>query len=217
MNRIRVLLVDDHQLVRAGLRALVQALSDCEVVGEAANGREALQQAKVLRPDVVLMDLLMPELNGLAATRQLTEISPRTKVIALSMNTDAQSVMRALRAGAAGYLSKDVSPVELELAIRAVAEGRTYLSPSVSAHVINGCVENGASPADPLERLTPRQREVLQLIAEGYTSKQIAAKLHISTKTADTHRALLMQELDIHNIAGLVGFAIRAGLVSADG
>ncbi len=215
MSSIRVLLADDHHLVRAGMRVLVQAIPLCEVVCESPNGRHALQQARDLKPDIVLMDLLMPEMNGLEAIREMPQVSPRTKVIALSMNTDAQSVLRALRAGASGYLSKDVSPVELELALRAVASGRTYLSASVSQHVITHCVDGFPAATDPLDRLTPRQREVLQLIAEGCTTKEMARKLQIKIKTVETHRSQLMQELDIHNIAGLVCFAIRTGLVSA--
>lgn len=216
MRTIRVLLVDDHQLVRAGMRALIEPLSGCEVVGEAGDGREALRLAATLQPDVVLMDVLMPELDGVDAAAQVAAVAPNARVLMLSMNAAAEHVLRALQAGAAGYVLKNTSPAELELAIRAVARGETYLSPAVSKHVIEGYVRRADAPVSPLERLTPRQREVLQLIAEGATTKEIARKLKISQKTAETHRAQLMQELDIHEIAGLVRFAIRHGLVSPD-
>lgn len=216
IRSIQVLLADDHHLVRAGLRALVQSLSGFEVVAEAGDGREAVQLVKKLRPDIALMDIMMPELDGLGATALLATASPDTRVVILSMNAGADSVLRAMRAGAAGYLLKDVTPAELELALRSVARGQTYLCAAASRHVIDGYVDKAGSGADPLDRLTPRQREVLQLVAEGCTTKVIASKLKISVKTAETHRAQLMEELDIHEIAGLVRFAIRSGLVSAD-
>ena len=216
MRTTRVLLVDDHQLVRAGMRALIERLSGCEVVGEADDGREALRLAATLQPDVILMDILMPELDGVDAAAQVAVVAPHARVLMLSMNAAAEHVLRALQAGAAGYLLKNISPAELELAIRAVARGETYLSPAVSKYVIEGYLRRADTAVSPLERLTPRQREVLQLIAEGATNKEIARKLNISQKTAETHRAQLMQELDIHEIAGLVRFAIRHGLVSPD-
>jgi DNA-binding NarL/FixJ family response regulator len=215
MRPIRVVLADDHHLVRAGFRALIQSFSGFEVVAEAGDGREALQQVEKCHPDVVLMDIMMPELDGLGAAVQVAAISPGTRVIILSMNAGADSVLGAMRAGAAGYLLKDVSPAELELALRAVARGQTYLCPAASRHVIAGYVHGANSAASPLERLTPRQREVLQLIAQGCTTKEIARKLKIGLKTAETHRSQLMQELDIHDIAGLVRFAIRSGLISS--
>jgi DNA-binding NarL/FixJ family response regulator len=216
MKTTRVLLVDDHQLVRAGMRALIDRLAGFEVVGEAGDGRESLQLAAKLQPDLILMDVLMPELDGVDATARLAAVAPHARVLMLSMNADVQYVLRALQGGAAGYLLKNTGPAELELAMRAVARGETYLSPAVSKHVIDGYVRRADVSADPLDRLTPRQREVLQLIAEGATTKEIARKLNISPKTAETHRAQLMQELDVHEIAGLVRFAIRHGLVSPD-
>jgi len=216
MRPARVLLVDDHGLVRAGLRVLIEKLPGFEIVGEAGDGREALRVAAQLQPDLVLMDVLMPELDGVDAAAQMLAAAPEARVVILSMNAGAEHVLRALQAGAAGYLLKDISPAELELALRAVARGETYLCSAVSRHVIEGCIRRSDAPVRPLDRLTPRQREVLQLIAEGATTKEIARKLKISQKTAETHRAQLMQELDIHDIAGLVRFAIRCGLVSAD-
>ena len=215
MRPIRVVLADDHHLVRAGFRALIQSFSGFEVVAEAGDGREALQQVEKFQPDLVLMDIMMPELDGLGAAVQVAAVSPGTRVIMLSMNAGADSVLGAMRAGAAGYLLKDVSPAELELALRAVARGQTYLCAAASRHVIAGYVHAASSAASPLDRLTPRQREVLQLIAQGCTTKEIARKLKIGVKTAETHRSQLMQELDIHDIAGLVRFAIRSGLISS--
>ena len=216
MRTIRVMLVDDHHLIRAGMRALIENLAGFEVVAEAGDGREALPLVEKFQPDLVLMDVFMPGLGGLDATAQVAAVAPDVRVIMLSMNADAEYVLRSLQAGAAGYLLKNISPAELEMAVRAVARGETYLSSAVSKHVIEGCVRREAVPVNPLDRLTPRQREVLQLIAEGATTKEIARKLDIGQKTAETHRAQLMQELDIHEIAGLVRFAIRHGLVSSD-
>jgi len=214
MRCVRVLLADDHHLVRAGFRALVERIQGFEVVAEAAGGREALELVEKHQPDLVLMDVMMPELDGLGAAAQVAAISPHTRVLILSMNAGAESVLGAMRAGAAGYLLKDVSPAELEQALRAVASGQTYLCPAASRHVIAGYVHGSA--VSPLERLTPRQREVLQLVAQGCTTKEIARRLGIGLKTAETHRAQLMDELDIHEIAGLVRFAIRVGLISCD-
>ena len=216
MRTIRVLLVDDHHVVRAGLRLLIERLSGFEVVAEAGDGREGLQLAEKLQPQLVLMDIDMPEMGGLNAAAQVAAVAPGARVVMLSVQAGPEYVREALHAGAAGYLPKDTSPAELELALRAVARGEKYLSSAVSKHVIEGYVRPGVVPASPLERLTPRQREVLQLIAEGATTKEIARKLNIGLKTAETHRSQLMQELDIHDIAGLTRFAIRYGLVSAD-
>jgi DNA-binding NarL/FixJ family response regulator len=217
MKSIRVLLADDHALVRAGLRALLQHLDGIEVVGEAGDGREVLELCESQRPDVVLMDIMMPELNGLDATARLNTTAPHIRTIVLSMNASEEYVLQALRSGAAGYLLKNISPVELEQAIRVAASGETYLSPAVSKHVIAGYLHRtGGNHLNSLQRLTSRQRETLQLIAEGYTTKLIAQKLKLSVKTIEMHRAQLMQALGIHDIAGLVRYAIRMGVVTAD-
>jgi len=216
MRTIRVLLVDDHQLFREGIRALIEKLSGFEVVAEAGNGREGVQLAEKLQPQLVLMDVMMPELGGLDATAQVAAVAPNARVIMLSMSAGSEYVLRAMQAGAAGYLPKNTGLAELELALRAVARGETYLSSAVSKHVIEGYVRRDAAPVNPLERLTRRQREVLQLIAEGATTKEIARKLRITQKTAETHRSKLMKVLKLQNIAGLTRFAIRHGLVSSD-
>lgn len=216
MGKIRVVLADDHKLFRAGIRALLQTLTDVEIVAEAADGREALQLIEAQRPDVVLMDIMMPKLNGLDAAARVGRTFPRVRVVILSMNADEDSVLKALRAGAAGYLVKSADPAELEVAIRAVARGDKFLSSEVSQCVINACLQRVDREQSSLERLPPRQREVLQMIAEGYTTKEIAAQLSISVKTAEAYRGELMKTLDIHDIASLTRYAIRAGLVSPD-
>ncbi|MCK6483933.1 MAG: response regulator transcription factor [Phycisphaerae bacterium] len=216
MNRIRILLADDHALVRAGIRSLLSDLAGMEVVAEAADGREALQLIERHRPDVVLMDIMMPGLNGLDAAARVAAHHPDTRVIILSMNATEEYVYQALRAGASGYVLKDARPAELEEAVRAVVRGDAYLSSAVSRHVVAAFRQKPNGAARSLDQLTPRQREVLQLIAEGASNKQIAQKLGISVKTAEGHRAQLMQTLNIHDVAGLVRYAIRMGLVSAD-
>jgi DNA-binding NarL/FixJ family response regulator len=214
MSKIRILLADDHSLFRAGIRALLQTLGDMEVVAEANDGREALRLVEVHRPDVVLLDILMPSLNGLDAAARIDRTSSRSRVIVLSMNADADSVLRALRAGAVGYLVKTADPAELEMAIRAVTRGEKFLSSAISEHVVAACLGRLEKELTSLERLTPRQREVLQLVAEGHTTKEIASKLHISVKTAEAYRGELMKALDIHDVASLTRYAIRTGLVS---
>jgi DNA-binding NarL/FixJ family response regulator len=216
MAKVRVLLADDHGLFRAGIRALLRTLDDVAIVGEAADGREALRLIATQHPDVVLMDIMMPGLNGLDAAARIGRAFPRTRVVILSMNSDEDSVLKALRAGAAAYLVKTADPVELELAIRAVARGERFLSAAVSAHVVAACLGRVDKEQTSLDRLTPRQREVLQLIAEGQTTKAIAAQLAISAKTAEAYRSELMKALDIHDIASLTRYAIRTGLVSPD-
>jgi DNA-binding NarL/FixJ family response regulator len=214
---IRVLLADDHALFRAGIRSLLQTLDGIEIVGEASNGPEALDLGKKHRPDVVLMDIMMPQLNGLDATVRLAAIAPQTRTIILSMSASEEYILQALRCGAAGYLLKNISPSELEQAIRAVARGETYLSSAISKHVIAAYLERvGGETIGLFERLTPRQREVLQMVAEGDSTKDIARKLSLSTKTVDMHRSQLMTALDIHDIAGLVRYAIRTGLIMPD-
>jgi DNA-binding NarL/FixJ family response regulator len=223
MNAIRVLIADDHNLVRAGIRSLLETVPEIQVVGEASNGREALQMIEVQKPDVVLMDIAMSELNGLEATSRVAGDFPQVRVIILSMHANEEYVWQALRAGAAGYLLKDAGTSELELAIKAVARGETYLSPPISKQVIADYVqriggegEKGGMPLGEMERLTIRQREILRLIARGHTTQDIAQTLNISVKTVETHRSQLMERLGIHDIAGLVRYAIRVGLINPD-
>lgn len=216
MAKIRVLLADDHKLVRAGIRALLQTVVDVEIVAEAADGREALQLIEAHRPDLTLMDITMPSLNGLDATARIVRAFPHTRVVILSMNADEDSVLKSLRAGAVGYLVKTADPAELGMAVRAVARGERFLSAAVSKHVVAACLNRVDKEQTSLERLAPRQREVLQLIAEGHTTKEIASKLGISVKTTEAYRSDLMKALEIHDIASLTRFAIRSGLVSVD-
>ena len=213
---IRVLLADDHTLVRAGIRSLLENMVGIEVIAEASDGRDALRLVRAHRPDVVLMDIAMPGLNGLEAAARIAKKFPNVRVVILSMHVNEEYVLQALRAGAAGYMVKGADAAELEIAIRAVARGETYLSPMVSKHVVTDYIQRISGETSPLELLTPRQREVLQLIAEGYSTKKIARTLKISVKTVETHRMQLMERLDIHDIAGLVRYAIRVGLVRPD-
>ena len=215
MAPIRVLVADDHALFRAGVRKLLQSFEGVEVVGEAGDGQEALELSGARRPDVLLMDIGMPGLNGVEAAARLTREGPRPRVIILSMHTGEEHVLRAIRAGAAGYLLKDAKPPELEAAVRAVARGEIYLSPAISRYVVED-VRRGGAERGPLDRLTPRQREVLQLIAEGNTTKAIASRLGLSVKTVETHRAQLMERLDVHDVAALVRLAVRLGLVESE-
>lgn len=216
MNTIRVLLADDHRLMRAGLRALLKSLELVQVVAEAGNGHEAIQLAEQHQPDIVIMDIGMPELNGLEAAARMVKLTPAPRVIILSMHANEEYVRRALQAGVVGYLLKGAEPAELELAIKAVMRGETYLAPAVSKQVVQNYLRPEGMKTSPAQELTPRQREVLQLVAEGHSTKDIAQKLNLSAKTVDTHRTELMQRLDIHDIAGLVRYAIRIGLISAD-
>jgi len=212
MTPLRVLLVDDHALVRAGMRSLLQDLPDVEVVAEAGDGAEALAAAERERPDVVLMDIAMKGMNGLEAAARLRERLPGVKVIILSMHTSEEYVLLALRAGAAAYLIKDSATSELELALKCVMRGETYLSPAISRQVVDGYVQRVGASAGP-EPLTPRQREVLKRIAEGRSTKEIAFELSLSVKTVETHRAQIMERLGIRDVAGLVRYAMRAGLI----
>jgi DNA-binding NarL/FixJ family response regulator len=221
MKQIRLVLADDHTIVRAGIRALLQNSPLFRVVGEAETGTDALRLARTHKPDVILMDITMPELNGVEATIRILKEFPRVRVIILSMHATKEYVLRALNAGAAGYLLKGAATSELEAAIKAVVRGETYLSSAVSRYVVDalkGGAHGGAeeTQGDTYEQLTPRQREVLQLIAEGKTTREIAERLNLSIKTVKTHRTVLMRTLNIHDIAGLVRYAVRAGLVSAD-
>lgn len=217
MNTIRILLADDHHLVRAGIRSLLEGLSGIEVVAEAGDGRDAIELVRSRRPNLVLMDITMGGMNGLEATARLLKEYPQLRIIILSMHANEEYVRQALHAGAAGYLLKDAATAELEVAVRAVARGETYLSPAISRHVIEEYLGGrGEAGAGPLALLTARQREVLQLIAEGKTTKQIAGLLDVSVKTAETHRAQVMERLGIRDVPGLVRFAIRHGLVQID-
>ncbi len=216
MSFIRVVLADDHKLVRCGIRALLQGCPDIRVVGEAQDGREVLRLIARLRPDVALVDVTMPNLNGLDAADRIAIAFPPVRVVMLSMSSAEDAVLRALRAGAVGYVVKTADPSELELAIRAAARGERFLSSAVSGRIVDKCLAAAGSGLSSLERLTPRQREVLQLVAEGHTSKEIAVVLGISVKTAEGYRCELMQSLAIHDVAGLTRYAIRTGLISLD-
>lgn len=215
MTLIRVVLAEDHTLFRAGIRTLLQDIQGVEVVAEASDGREALRVIVEHRPDVALVDISMPGLNGLEVLTRLTKECPTVRVIILSMHANEEYVRQALHAGAAGYLLKDADVTELEVALKAVLRGESYLSPAISQRVIEW-VRQGKPQTNSLEQLTSRQREILQLIAEGHSTKSIASVLDLSPKTVDAHRAELMARLDIHDVAGIVRYAIRMGLVSPE-
>lgn len=210
---VRIILADDHNIVREGLRSLIEKETDLEVVGEANDGRKAVHLAGELKPDLVIMDVSMPELNGIEATRQITRDMPDIKVLALSMHSDKRFVAGILKAGAAGYLLKDCAFEEMAGAIKAVAGGGTYLSPGVAGAVVQDYVRRlSDSDSSPSTVLTPREREVVQLLAEGKSTKQVAARLHVSVKTVETHRRQVMEKLDIHSVAALTKYAIREGM-----
>jgi DNA-binding NarL/FixJ family response regulator len=212
MSSLRVLLVDDHALVRAGMRSLLRDIEGVEVVGEAADGAEALVLAERERPDAVLLDIAMKGMNGLEAAARFRELHPGVKVLVLSMHASEEYVLQALRAGVVAYLLKDSATAELELALRSVMRGETYLSPAISRQVVEGYVQRvGAGSGD--DPLTPRQREVLKRMAEGRSTKEIAFDLGLSVKTVETHRAQIMERLGIRDVAGLVRYAMRTGLV----
>ena len=212
---ITVFLVDDHAIVRDGLRLILEAEGDIEVVGHAANGREAVHQVPQLRPDVVVMDIAMPEMNGTEATQQIRETCPSTQIVILSMHNTTEYAFHALRAGARGYLLKESAGVEVVKAVRVVHAGHRYLSQKILDKVIDDYVRQreAAEAMGPLVRLTPREREVLQLVAEGNSSTEIAEALSVSRKTIDTYRSRITRKLGISDIPGLVRFAIRSGLI----
>jgi two-component system, NarL family, response regulator NreC len=210
MKRTRILLVDDHAVVRQGFKMILSAQPDMEIVGEAGNGREAVELAGQLKPDVVLMDVAMPELNGIEATRRLVAQDPHIRVIALSMHKDNVYVREILRAGARGYLLKDSGAGDLVTAIRAVASGESYLSPAVSNAVLD---DYRRHVTNPIDLLSSREREVLQMLAEGKTNKEIAVVLNLSVYTVDAHRGRIMEKLNVHSINELVRFAVRNGLI----
>ena len=216
MSTIHTLLVDDHTMVRAGIRALLRDIEGLEIVAETDNGRDAVALAKQFAPQLVIMDISMKALNGIEATAQIRALSPGSRVLILSMHTTQDFVRRALKAGASGYLVKDSAPLELRMAIEAVLRDETYLSSRISKGLVSGLLEGGAEGDSTFESLSPRQREVLQLIAEGLSTKEIAYTLQVSGKTVETHRAALMERLGIRDVAGLVIFAVRHRLVSVD-
>jgi DNA-binding NarL/FixJ family response regulator len=208
-----IVVADDHRIVREGLRKLLETRPDFEVVGEASDGEEAVQMVLDKKPDVALMDIWMPRLSGIDATRRIGRRGLGTKVLVLSMHEGRSYVEEVLRAGAAGYLVKSSSPEDLFSAIDAIRKGNSYLSPAITQQVVDAIARPGDPGPSSLAALTDREREVLQLIAEGLSSKEIAAMLGVTLKTVDSHRSNLMEKLDIHKVSGLVRFAIRAGLV----
>lgn len=212
---VRIVLADDHQIVREGLHALIAAESDLMVVAEAQNGRGAVRLVEEHKPDVVIMDVGMPELNGVDATRQIVASYPDTKVIALSMHSDSRFVTGMLKAGAAGYLLKNCASDELVGAINTVMQHQTYLSPSITGVVVEDYIRQSAAVEEPV--LTEREREVLQLLAEGRATREIAEQLHVSAKTVATHRQNIMDKLDLHSVAELTQYAIGQGLVTLEG
>lgn len=216
MARLRVLLGDDHRLLRHGLRKILEEKREVEVVGEAGDGREAVKLAVALAPDVAILDIGMPLLNGIDATRQIVRRVPGCQVLILSMHADEPYIARALQAGARGYLLKDSAATDLLRAVAAVAAGKTFFSSVISQSMINDYVRRvaDASIVDPYESLSEREREILQLIAEGHSNKDVALILSISPATVETHRARILQKLDVHNTAELVLYAVRKGVIS---
>lgn len=213
---IKVLLVDDHKIMREGLRSIISEQTGISVVGEAANGREAVKLAEKLKPDLVVMDLSMPELNGIEATGEIVSSNPYIKVLALSMHSEKMFITRALQEGASGYILKDCALEELIQAIRTVMSGRVYISPDVADVVLSDYRQLLNSETSMVSKLTKREREVLQLIAEGSPTKVIAVSLNLSVKTIETHRSQLMNKLDLHSIAELTKFAIKEGIIELD-
>ena len=211
----RILVADDHTLLRAGLIKLLESMPAVEVVGQASNGLEVLEVAKVCQPQVVLLDIAMPKLNGLEVCAALVKAHPGIKVVMLSMHQEQQYVRKALQNGAAGYLLKDSAPDELGLAIRAVTMGTTYLSPALEKAMLGSLVQDLSGNESEAGDITPRQREVLKLVAEGLSTKEIARAMDLSVKTIDSHRTNLMNQLNIHDLAGLVRYAIRNGIATA--
>ena len=214
---LRIVLADDHALVRAGIRALLERLPEVDVVAEAGDGLEALARVHAHRPDVLLIDIAMAGLSGLDAAARVRAECPAVKVVILSMHANEEYVVQALAAGAVGYLLKDAATTELDHALEAVARGETYLSPAISARVIASYLSRVGAAASVRDPLTRRQKEILQLVAEGHSTKAIAFRLTISVKTVEAHRAQIMERLHIHDVAGLVKYAMRIGLISPEG
>jgi DNA-binding NarL/FixJ family response regulator len=211
---ITIILADDHHVVRQGLRALLEAESDFQIVAEASNGVEASQQAESLRPDVLVVDLMMPDLNGMEVTRQVGERAPGTHVVVLSMHSDESYVMEALRAGAQAYVLKDSTAHDLVQAIRNVSAGHRYLSPPLTERAIEAYAEKAkAARVDPYETLTTREREVMHLVVEGHTNTEIATLLSVSPRTVESHRANLMRKLELRTQADLIRYALQSGIV----
>ncbi len=208
-RKTRILLADDHAVVRQGFRLILNAQPDLEIVGEAGNGHEAVELAERLQPDIVIMDVAMPGLSGIEATRRLTAGAPRARVLALSMHKDSVYVREMLKAGARGYLLKDALDTDLLAAVQALARGDGYLSPAISDAVLNDYRKH---VTDPIDLLSSREREVLQMIAEGKTNKEIATVLNLSVYTVDAHRGRIMEKLNLHSTAELVRFAMRSGI-----
>lgn len=216
MSKITVLLAEDHTIVRQGLRSLLDNEAAIEVVGEAADGQEAIRKTEQLRPGVVVMDITMPVLNGLEATRQIKKLFPAVKVVVLTVHSTEEHIFQILQAGASGYVVKQGAVPELVQAIQAAARGETYLSPVISRQAIDAYGRRAEAMVDLHHRLTDREREVLQLIAEGRTSREIASRLHVTVKTVEAHRAHLMDKLSLHSIAELTKYALRKGIISPD-
>jgi DNA-binding NarL/FixJ family response regulator len=216
VKRIRILIADGQTLVRSGIRALLERVPEVQIVREATDGRKALHLINLHQPDVALINVALPRLNGLEVVRRIAKDFPEVRAIVFSAHATEEYVRQALHSGAAGYLLKSADAIELELAIKAVARGETYLSPALSKLTITGYGQRAGEKRISLERLTPRQREVLQLIVEGSTTKAIAQILKISVKTVETHRAQLMSRLSIYDVAGLVRYAIRVGIINLD-
>lgn len=214
---VTIVLADDHALVRAGIRTLLEKLPGVAILGESGDGRETVDLVQKLRPAIAIMDISMPGLNGFDATARIVQAQLATKILILSMHTAEDYVLQALRAGATGYLLKDAATAELELALNAVHKGETYLSPSISREVLGRYRKLAQHPrAEPTKALTPRMRQIVQLIAEGRSTKEIAFLLNLSVKTIETHRMHLMARLGLHDVAGVVRYALRTGLISAD-
>ena len=215
MNKIKVLLVDDHAIMRDGIRAILSLHDDIDLVGEASEGQEAIEKTRELSPDVVIMDVAMPDMDGIEATRRIRKESPNVKIIMLTQYDNKEYVLSAIKAGAAGYVPKRALGSELVSAVRAVNRGESFLYPSAAAALIDD-YRRQASTADPYEQLTPREREILKLIAEGHTSREIAENLFISLKTVTGHRAKIMEKLGLRNRTELFKFAVRKGLLTLD-
>src|SRR5579864_4492663 len=216
MKTIGVLLADDHQLIRAGLRLVVEQQPDLRVLGEADDGRQAVALTQSLKPDVVVMDIGMPNLNGIEAARQITEVAPEVAVVMLSMHSDEGYVLRALRAGARAYLLKDSAVADLVRAIHAVVEGKSFFSPAVSKVLLEDYVRKlqRTGAEDSYDLLTPREREVLQLVAEGKSNKEVATLLNLSVYTVETHRANILEKLKLKSLPELILYAVRKGIIS---